>query len=400
MHLLELSSPAYDYTFKNNKGSKLVESKHVHSVTENKQPNGYSFITSYVIRQMSVTLPPYKVTLEIDPLRNVTNCTCECPAGAGKKCKHIAATIYYINNEEGLSKTTFEQEWGKPCKSGEIKYRKGKTIGNLFKNKRKFINDVDTNAVSHDILVNKYNILSLPCILSKMIEEEQRFNEFELMELFNKTKDQSENSLWHEVRNYRISASVKAHKIKTCKNLSVDYQNNLARSLLNEKVLGCQGKINVAYGKKYEEEAVESYYKLFDATILKCGIVIHAQKPWLCASLDGIVTENNQNVKVLEIKCPISCKSKLIIDHENRICNVSYLKYENNKIVLKPSHQYFTQCQILMYCTGLKKCDLFVNNKIEPVTVTIEKDDSFLKSLIARLEFFYFSFYLPNLTSK
>lgn len=393
-------------------------------------------------------------------MRNVTNCTCECPAGAGKKCKHIAATIYYINNEEGLSKTTFEQEWGKPSKSGEIKYKKGKTIGNLFKNKRKFINDVDTNAVSHDILVNKYNILSLPCILSKMIEEEQRceayieskmcleyiidkveidineiyitdilikqnefilnfgcffplnymeneyyskkiiVNEFELMELFNKTKDQSENSLWHEVRNYRISASVKAHKIKTCKNLSVDYQNNLARSLLNEKVLGYQGKINVAYGKKYEEEAVESYYKLFDATILKCGIVIHAQKPWLCASLDGIVTENNQNVKVLEIKCPISCKSKLIIDHENRICNVSYLKYENNKIVLKPSHQYFTQCQILMYCTGLKKCDLFVYNKIEPVTVTIERDDSFLKSLIARLEFFYFSFYLPNLTSK
>lgn len=63
-------SITYDYTFKNNKGSKLVESKHVHSVTENKQPNGYSFITSYVIRQMSVTLPPYKVTLEVTCIFN------------------------------------------------------------------------------------------------------------------------------------------------------------------------------------------------------------------------------------------------------------------------------------------------------------------------------------------
>jgi len=170
--------------------------------------------------------------------------------------------------------------------------------------------------------------------------------------------------------------------------------------LLNENVLGYQGKINVAYGKKYEEEAIESYSKLFGATILKCGIVIHAQKPWLCASPDGIVTENNQTLKVLEIKCPISCRSKLIVDHENRICNVSYLKFENNKIVLKPSHQYFTQCQILMYCTGLEQCDLFVYNKIEPVTVTIQRDVSFLKSLITRQEFFYFSFYLPNLTSK
>lgn len=283
-----------------------------------------------------------------------------------------------------------------------------------LKKKRKLSNNVDTDAVSHDILVNKYNILSIPCILSKMIEEEQRceayieskicleyiidqveidineiylydifikqnelilnfgcffplnymeneyyskkiiVNERELMELFNKTKDQSENSLWHEIRNYRISASVKAHKIKSCRNLSVEHQNNLAISLLNENVLGYQGKINVAYGKKYEEEAIESYSKLFGATILKCGIVIHAQKPWLCASPDGIVTEKNQTLKVLEIKCPISCRSKLIVDHENRICNVSYLKFENNKIVLKPSHQYFTQCQILMYCTGLE----------------------------------------------
>jgi len=91
-------------------------------------------------------------------------------------------------------------------------------------------------------------------------------------------------SLWHEIRNYRISASVKAHKIKSCKNLLVEYQNNLAISLLNEKVLGYQGKINVAFGKKYEEEAVGSYSKLFGTTILKCGIVIHAQKPWLCGS--------------------------------------------------------------------------------------------------------------------
>lgn len=70
-------------------------------------------------------------------MRNVIDCTCECPAGVGKKCKHIAATIYYINNEEGLSKTNFGQEWGKPSKSGEVKYKKGKTIENLFKKKKK-----------------------------------------------------------------------------------------------------------------------------------------------------------------------------------------------------------------------------------------------------------------------
>lgn len=61
----------YNYDFKNNKGIKLVESKHVHSVTEIQQPNGYSVITSFVIRRMSVTLPPYKVMLEVMFLKNI-----------------------------------------------------------------------------------------------------------------------------------------------------------------------------------------------------------------------------------------------------------------------------------------------------------------------------------------
>lgn len=55
----------YDCDFKNDKGIKLFESGHVNSVTEIQQPNGYSTITGFVIRQTSVSLTPYKVTLEV-----------------------------------------------------------------------------------------------------------------------------------------------------------------------------------------------------------------------------------------------------------------------------------------------------------------------------------------------
>lgn len=55
----------YDCDFKNDKGIKLFESGHVNSVTEVQQPNGYSTITGFVIRQTSVNLTPYKVTLEV-----------------------------------------------------------------------------------------------------------------------------------------------------------------------------------------------------------------------------------------------------------------------------------------------------------------------------------------------
>jgi len=88
----------------------------------------------------------------------------------------------------------------------------------------------------------------------------------------------------------RISASVKAHKIKTCKNVSVENQERLAETLLIEKELGHQGKMNVSYGNKYESEAIMFYSKMFsNIIILKCGVIIHSQRPWLCASPDGLV---------------------------------------------------------------------------------------------------------------
>lgn len=92
-------------------------------------------------------------------------------------------------------------------------------------------------------------------------------NSGEIISFFNKTKSQSECGLWNEVRSSRLSASVKAHRIKSSKNLTFENQANLAVSLLNEKSLGYQGKIDIAYGKKYEEKAVELYSNMFDVTI-------------------------------------------------------------------------------------------------------------------------------------
>jgi hypothetical protein len=118
---------------------------------------------------------------------------------------------------------------------------------------------------------------------------------------------------------------------------------------------------------------------------------------WLCASPDGLVVEHGKLVKVLEVKCPISCKDKSIFNSVNNTSSVSYLKYEKNQICLKKNHQYYTQCQILMYFSGLDKCDFLVYNKIDPVIITIDRNDMFLKRILVRLEYFYFNFYLPKL---
>lgn len=51
--------------FTNKKGKHLAESGHVTHVSEMKQPNSFSIITASVIRQTSVSLPSWRVKIEV-----------------------------------------------------------------------------------------------------------------------------------------------------------------------------------------------------------------------------------------------------------------------------------------------------------------------------------------------
>jgi len=53
------------FNLPNNKGKLLFESGHVNNVQELKLANGFSIISGHVIRQTSVTLTPWRVTLEV-----------------------------------------------------------------------------------------------------------------------------------------------------------------------------------------------------------------------------------------------------------------------------------------------------------------------------------------------
>lgn len=106
----------------------------------------------------------------MDNTRTVKTCSCECPAGVGEKCKHIAALVYHINNEETISKTDLPQQWGKPSKAGANKYKKGKTISELFPCKRKL--NFQEPSISHSTFVEQYELLAIPCGISKLIKVE------------------------------------------------------------------------------------------------------------------------------------------------------------------------------------------------------------------------------------
>lgn len=219
-------------------------------------------------------------------------------------------------------------------------------------------------------------------------------SEEEIKYIFNKTLEQSSN-VWLENRKFRISASNKAHKIKTSKTKTDEKKLALAKTLYNNKQLTGKAAVNVTYGLQTENIAFEVYSKMVNLLVIKCGLVIHIKKPWICATPDGIVIVDGTPQKVLEIKCPISFKDKDIIDPITNVPNLSYLKMIDGKVSLKKSHIYYTQCQILMFTTGLNECDFFIFNNIKPELLLVKKDEQFLSDIIPKLEHFYYSFYLP-----
>lgn len=88
-------------------------------------------------------------------------------------------------------------------------------------------------------------------------------------------------------------------------------------------------------------------------------------------------------------------------DNKCKKFNVKYLYMENNNIELKKSSQYYTQCQLQMFVTGLRSCDLFVWSPVGGSCVSeIRYDDRFVSQLILRLQAFYFNDFLPALCDE
>ncbi|GBP33310.1 hypothetical protein EVAR_30898_1 [Eumeta japonica] len=90
---------------------KIVLAEHVRNVEELRH-NGQSYlIRAHVIRQISVTLTPYKTSLNINGARVVTGVKCGCVCNQSGRCKHVSTLISYDNNTASLSKTSNEQQF-------------------------------------------------------------------------------------------------------------------------------------------------------------------------------------------------------------------------------------------------------------------------------------------------
>ena len=184
--------------------------------------------------------------------------------------------------------------------------------------------------------------------------------------LCNKTIGQN-NCHWISARKCRITAS-EAHKI---------YRARTPHTRLSY-FIGDKSSIpleNFKYGHDMEPLGVKKYEEITKNKVQKSGIVVKLDKCFIAASPDGLILDENGDIIVLEVKCPISCKDSRII--------VEYLEAVNPgepnlQYRLSKKHPYFCQVQLLMYCCGAKKCHFFVYSSAHYVLVDVNYDEKYV----------------------
>lgn len=205
---------------------------------------------------------------------------------------------------------------------------------------------------------------------------------------------QSETSVWYKQRYLRITASSRAHRIKT----RVDDFEKLAQQFKKTKYKGALTDA-MRWGLNNESKAKQKFTDTTKQEIWDVGLVIHLSQPFLAASPDGIIQGPN-GFELLEVKCPYTCKETKIIGcvYGKKISYVDYLEINDaDEAELKKSHQYYTQIQFSLYVLSIENCNFFVYSPKDYVLVRVERNEQFLSSLIPKIENFYFHYFLPVL---
>lgn len=123
---------------------------------------------------------------------------------------------------------------------------------------------------------------------------------------------------------------------------------------------------SLEYGRRTETVAKASFSALTGFQVSNVGLVVRADQPWLASTPDGIFRDSSENIALLEVKCPISCKGAMI--------DVEYIQDGE----LKKSHPYYTQVQLQMYTCNCDVCYFFVYSSADQFLTIVERDEELL----------------------
>lgn len=106
----------------------------------------------------------------------------------------------------------------------------------------------------------------------------KKLYEIDRLEIEKKTRDQSQNQVWFNERNIRLTASKFG---EVCKMRSTTSCKNKVHGLLYKPSVSCK---SMAYGIEMEPFARTTFEKLYGVSVELCGMFVDREYPFLAAS--------------------------------------------------------------------------------------------------------------------
>lgn len=201
----------------------------------------------------------------------------------------------------------------------------------------------------------------------------------EIKRLERQTVTQNKSKVWKEERCKRLCSS---NFGRICKSTVRADKKKLARNLMITIKLRTAP---IVHGQKYEGLAISNFMRETGCKVEKWGMFVSKETPFLAASPEGIITNDNGQSLLVEVKYPYTAKDKNI-SHKT----VPYLDEKpDGSLDLNKNHNYYYQIQGQLYCTNKNKCKLIVFTLCDTKYISVERDDTFIKEMLVKLREFF-----------
>ncbi|XP_022325057.1 uncharacterized protein LOC111125467 [Crassostrea virginica] len=224
-----------------------------------------------------------------------------------------------------------------------------------------------------------------------------------VMAIQEKTVGQSNNSMWHQLRRGRITASnfypIFTRVNSYNKNADIDMSSSI--STVMGLATPSPNIRALKFGREMEPVAKEMYREEYrkkhvNACFEECGLFLDQNKSFLAASPDMLVACDCCGEGLLEVKCTLKPKCEVCLQFCT--CNLpDYLGYVDGRLEIKKSHKYFCQVQGQLAVTQRQWCDFFVYSCNGTFLERVLYEESYYKEVHENLIFFFKSFIAPKI---
>ena len=201
------------------------------------------------------------------------------------------------------------------------------------------------------------------------------------------TRGQSKSPRWKEERQWRITGSRFG---EICRTTDRRDKDSLALSIF--KPANLDHVPAVQHGRTYEASAIEKFKVKTGKDVSACGLFVDPDYPFLGASPDGIVHNEDS---VIEVKCPFAGKDSMIRPGKN-FGFLEFVDQDQEQYRLKRTHPYYYQVMGEMKLSKRNKCYFIVFTLKDLFYEEINLDEEFFTSnMLPALKEFYYQYYLP-----